>query len=377
MAGSESASFQDHFQDLNDPRVERTRKHPRINIVFMAVCGVLSGANSFASIHEFALDRKTWFARYLDLTNGIPSEDTFGRVLARLNPAEFEKCLLSWIQAVQEVTTPRLIPIDGKALRGSYNRRDGRAAIHMVSAGSAENQLSLGQVVVHEKSNEITAIPELLRLLEISGALVTIEAMGCQKEIAAQIRQGDGDYVLAVKQNQPTLYDQVNRAIEEAVEGDAKDLDEHQIIETGHGRQEPRTYAVVAAPETVDPEGQWQDLSAVGMAISERVDSRGRQSIETRYYIMSRHLSAQEFANAVRGHWSIENNLHWQLDVSFREDECRVYRDHAPANLSVIRRFALGLLKRDKSCRRGIETKRLKCAANDEYREKVLFNTSN
>ena len=376
MTSSASASFQDHFQDLHDPRVERTRWHPLINIVFMAVCGVLSGANSFAAIHEFATDRKNWFARYLDLTNGIPSEDTFGRVLARLNPAEFEKCLLSWIQAVHEVTAHRLIPIDGKTLRGSSDRRGGRAAIHMVSAWAAENRLSLGQVVVHEKSNEITAIPELLQLLEISGALVTIDAMGCQREIAAQIRQGDGDYVLAVKQNQPTLYEQVNQAIEEALEGDAQDLDEHQTVEKGHGRQETRTYAVVAAPETVDPEEQWQDLSAVGMAISERVDSRGRHSVEVRYYILSRFLSAREFARAVRGHWGIENNLHWQLDVSFREDECRVHRGHAPANLSVIRRFALGLLKRDKSCRRGMETKRLKCAANDEYREKVLFNTS-
>jgi predicted transposase YbfD/YdcC len=376
MARSASASFHDHFQDLNDPRVERTRKHPLINIIFIAVCGVMSGANSIAGIHEFATDRRDWFARYLDLTNGIPSEDTIGRVLARLKPVEFERCLLSWIQAVHEVTAHRLIPIDGKTLRGSYDRRDSRAAIHMVSAWAAENHLALGQVVVDEKSNEIPAIPELLRLLEISGAIVTIDAMGCQKEIAAQIRQGGGDYVLAVKQNQPTLYDQVNQAIEEALEQDAKDLDEHQTVETGHGRQETRTYTVVTAPETVDPEGQWQDLCAVGMAISERVDSRGRESIEARYYILSRPLSAQEFASAVRGHWSIENNLHWQLDVSFREDECRVHRDHAPANLSVIRRFALGLLKRDQSCRRGIETKRLKCAANDEYREKVLFNTA-
>ena len=375
MAHSESASFQDHFQDLNDPRVERTRKHPLITIVFIAVCGVLSGANSFAGIHEFALDRKNWFARYLDLTNGIPSEDTIGRVLARLNPAEFERCLLSWIHAVHEVTEHRLIPIDGKTLRGSSDRRDGRAAIPRVSAWAAENHLALGQVVVDKKSNEITAIPELLRLLEISGAIVTIDAMGCQKEIAAQIRQGDGDYVLAVKQNQPTLYEQVNQAIEEALERDTKDLDEHQTVETGHGRQETRTYTVVAAPETVDPEGQWQDLNAVGMAIAERVDSRGRPRIEARYYILSRQLSAREFANAVRGHWSIENNLHWQLDVSFREDACRVHRDQAPANLSVIRRFALGLLKRERSCRRGMETKRLKCAANNEYREKALFNT--
>jgi predicted transposase YbfD/YdcC len=376
MPSSESAAFQDHFQDLNDPRVERTRKHPLINIVFIAVCGVLSGANSFAAIHEFGRDRRTWFARYLDLTNGIPSDDTFARVLARLDPGAFEKCLLSWMQAVQEITDHRLIAIDGKTLRGSYDRQSGKAAIHMVSAWASENTLSLGQVVVHEKSNEITAIPELLRVLDVSGAPVTIDAMGCQKEIAAQIRQGGGDYVLAVKQNQPTLSEQVEEAISAGLEQDAAPVDEHQTTETGHGRRETRTYAIFPAPETVDPDGMWQDLSAVGMAITESTDSQGHCRLEARYYILSVLLSAQEFAAAVRGHWGIENNLHWQLDVSFREDECRVRTDHAPANLSVIRRFALGLLKRETSCRRGIETKRLKCAASDEYREKVLFNTS-
>ena len=368
-----SASFEQHFQDLQDPRVERTRKHPLINVVFMAVCGVLSGANSIAGIHEFAIDRRSWFAGLLDLTNGIPSEDTFGRVLARLDPGDFEKCLLSWIQAVQEVTENRMVAIDGKTLRGSYDREGGRAAIHMVSAWATENKLSLGQVVVHEKSNEITAIPELLQLLEISGALVTIDAMGCQREIADRIRERGGDYVLAVKQNQPKLYERVEEAINEALEGDAENLDEHQTVEKGHGRQETRTYAIVAAPDAVDPEELWRDLSAVGIAISERVDSQGRASMETRYYILSRLITVQEFAEAVRGHWGIENNLHWQLDVSFREDECRVCRDHAPANLSVIRRFALGLLKRETSCRKGIEIKRMKCAGNDEYREKVLF----
>jgi predicted transposase YbfD/YdcC len=368
-----SASFEQHFQDLQDPRVERTRKHPLINVVFMAVCGILSGANSFAGIHEVAIDRRGWFARYLDLTNGIPSEDTFGRVLARLDPAAFEKCLLSWIQAVQEMTENRVVAIDGKTLRGSYDHERGRAAIHMVSAWAAENKLSLGQVVVHEKSNEITAIPELLQVLEISGALVTIDAMGCQREIADRIRERGGDYVLAVKQNQPKLYEQVEQALTEALEGDTEDLDEHQTVEKGHGRTETRTYAIVAAPESVDPEGQWRDLNAVGIAISERVDSRGRQSMESRYYILSRLITVQEFAGAVRGHWGIENNLHWQLDVSFREDECRVCRDHAPANLSVIRRFALGLLRRETSCKKGIEIKRMKCAGNDEYREKVLF----
>jgi predicted transposase YbfD/YdcC len=373
MAEHGSASFERHFQELPDPRVERTRKHPLINIVFIAVCGVLSGANSIAAIHEFALDRRSWFARYLDLTNGIPSEDTIGRVLARVDPGAFEKCLLSWVQAVQEVTAHRLVSIDGKTLRGSADIERGRAAIHMVSAWATENKLSLGQVVVGEKTNEITAIPELLQLLEISGALVTIDAMGCQKAIADQIRQREADYVLAVKENQPTLYEEVEGAIAEALEQDAGDIDEHQTVETGHGRQETRTYAIFPKPDSVDPEGLWRDLSAVGIATSQRVDTLGRQSLEARYYILSRFLTAKEFAEAVRGHWSIENNLHWQLDVSFREDECRVCRDHAPANLSVIRRFALGLLKRDTSCRKGIEIKRMKCAANDEYREKVLF----
>jgi predicted transposase YbfD/YdcC len=375
VANNGSACFRDHFQDLEDPRVERTRKHPLINVLFIAVCGVLSGANSFASIHEFAIDRRHWFARYLDLSNGIPSDDTLARVLARLDPGAFERCLLSWVQAVQEATENRLIAIDGKTLRGSSDRADGRAAIHMVSAWATENKLSLGQVVVHEKSNEITAIPRLLALLDVAGALVTIDAMGCQKEIAAAIRRGEGDYVLAVKQNQPTLSERVEAAIDVASEGDTEDFEEHVTSEKGHGRQETRTYAVMPAPESIDPEGQWQDLSAIGIATSERIDGRGHHSLESRYYILSRVLTATDFAEAVRGHWGIENNLHWQLDVSFREDECRVRRDHAPANLSVIRRFVLGLLKRETSCRRGIETKRLKCAANDEYREKALFNT--
>lgn len=369
-----TAAFRDHFQDLADPRVPRTRKHPLINVVFIAVCGVLSGANSFAGIHEIACSRRLWFQRFIDLSNGIPSEDTIARVLARLDPAAFEKCLLSWIQAVQEVSDHRLVAIDGKTLRGSYDRRDGKAAIHMVSAWATENMLSLGQVVVDQKSNEITAIPALLQTLELTGAVVSIDAMGCQKEIAGQIRDRGGDYVLAVKQNQPTLYERVEGAIADGLEKESSEVDSHQTSETGHGRQETRTYVTFPAPAGVDPDGAWRDLKAVGMATSEVVDSRGRVRMESRYSILSVLLTAREFAGSVRGHWGIENNLHWQLDVSFREDECRAHKDHAPANLSVIRRFALGLLKRETSCRRGIETKRLKCAASDEYREKALFN---
>jgi predicted transposase YbfD/YdcC len=237
MAPHGTASFEQHFQDLQDPRVERTRKHPLINIVFMTVCGVLSGANSIAGIHEFAIDRRSWLARYIDLSSGIPSEDTFGRVLARLDPAGFEKCLLGWIRDVQlsRSTAYGSGPADCEA---------GRAAIHMVSAWATENKLSLGQVVVDEKSNEITAIPNLLDLLEIAGALVTIDAMGCQREIAGKIRDRKADYILAVKQNQPTLYERVGAAIAEALEGDTEALDEHETVEKGHGRRETRTYAV-------------------------------------------------------------------------------------------------------------------------------------
>jgi predicted transposase YbfD/YdcC len=308
MASDRTASFHDHFQGLTDPRVERTRKHPLINVVFIAVCGVLSGANSFAGIQEFGYDRRSWFARYLDLANGIPSDDTFARVLARLDPAAFEKCLLTWIQAVQEISEHRLIAIDGKTLRGSYDRGDGKAAIHMVSAWATENKLSLGQVVVAQKSNEITAIPELVRLLEVSGAVVTIDAMGCQKEIADLIRERGGDYVLAVKQNQPTLYGQVEEVINTGPEQDTAALDQHQTVEKGHGRHDTRTYAIFPASEAVDPDGVWRDLSAVGMAITESTDSRGRCRSEVRYYILSVLLSSKEFAEAVRGHWGIENN---------------------------------------------------------------------
>jgi len=228
---------------------------------------------------------------------------------------------------------------------------------------------------VDQKSNEITAIPELLRGLAVSGALVTIDAMGCQKEIAGLIRERAGDYVLAVKPNPPTLSRQVEEANDAGLDQDAATRDEHPTVETGHGRHETRTDVVFPTPESVDPDGLWRDLNAMGMAITESIDSRGRRRSEVRYSILSRLLSSKEFAGAVPGHWSIENNLHWQLDVSFREDEWRVRRDHAPANLSVIRRFALGPLKREASCRRGIEPKRLKCAASDESREKALFNT--
>jgi predicted transposase YbfD/YdcC len=378
-------SILDHFADLPDPRREQGRIHRLDEIVFIATCAVLCGADNWVQIADYAHSKLDWLETFLELPGGIPSHDTFRRTFCLIDPMAFQECFSSWMAALmaRKGLTPiapapsELTPIaiDGKAQRGSARRTVGRSALHVVSAWAVENRLTLGQVATDAKSNEITAIPELLGLLDVAGALVTIDAMGCQKEIADLIREGGGDYVLAVKQNQPTLYEQVGQAIDAGLEQDSAALDEHRTVETGHGRRETRTYAIFPAPETVDPDGVWRDLSAVGIAITESTDSQGRERLESRYYILSVLLSAMEFAGAVRGHWGIENNLHWQLDVSFREDECRVRTDHAPANLSVIRRFALGLLKRETTCRRGIETKRLKCAANDEYREKALFNT--
>jgi predicted transposase YbfD/YdcC len=256
-----------------------------IDILFVAVCGVLAGADSFASIHEFAIDRRHWFVHYLDLSHGIPSDDTLAHALARLDPGAFEKCLLGWIRAVQEATEDRLIAIDGKTLRCSYDRADGRAAIPMVSAWATENKLSLGQVVVHDKSNEITAIPESLAMLYVAGALVTLDAMGCQRGIAASVRCGEGDYVLAVKHNKPTLYGRVEAAIDLASEEETGGFEEHVTSEKGHGRQETRIYAIMPAPGPIDPEGQCCDLKAIAIATSERIDGRGHHSLESRYYI--------------------------------------------------------------------------------------------
>ena len=359
---------------LKDPRINRCKRHLLNDIVTIAVCAVIGNANTWKEIAIFGRRRKDWFQGFLELPNGIPSQHTFERVFDRLDPQALQGCLLRWLHDLSELLGVRHIAIDGKTLRHSGGGKSPHRQLHLVSAWAAEANLTLGQVAVDEKSNEITAIPSLLELLHVKGALVSIDAMGCQKEIADVIRERKGDYILAVKRNQPTLYEQVEGAIDEALERDAEEIEEHQTVEEGHGRREARTYAIFAKPESVDPEGQWRDLSAVGIAIAERRDARGRVSTEARYYILSRRIGVGEFAGAVRGHWGIENQLHWQLDVSFREDECRVCRDHAPANLSVIRRFALGLLKRETGCKKGIAIKRLKCSGSDEYRDKVLFN---
>jgi predicted transposase YbfD/YdcC len=367
-----SIRLRDHFAQLTDPR-RRKVTYPLVNIVTVTVCAVICGADDFVAITAWARCRRDWLATFLDLSAGIPSHDRFNAIFKALNPAEFEKCLLGWIARLREATKGQVVAIDGKTLRRSFDRASGKSAIHMVSAWATANRLSLGQVVVDQKSNEITAIPELLKLLEIAGCLVTIDAMGCQTEIAAAILDRKADYVLAVKDNQPTLH----RGIAEFFVGHMEDdfarvkASRHETREKGHGRVEQRTYYVCDVPADLPDRSRWKGLKRIGMTInlSER---DGKSSDAVRYYILSRRMGARSFAAAVRGHWGIENSLHWQLDVTFGEDQSRVRKGLADANLSVVRRAALGLLKNETTAKVGVKNKRLIAACDTDYLQKVL-----
>jgi predicted transposase YbfD/YdcC len=373
MSAARSARIQDHFAPLTDPR-RRKVVYPLINVVTIAVCAVVAGADDFVSIAEYGRKKRTWLSRFLDLTAGIPSHDRFNAILGALRPAEFERCLLSWITALHELTGGQVVAIDGKALRRSFDAASSKSAIHMVSAWATANHISLGQVVVDEKSNEITAIPKLLRLLELSGCLVTIDAMGCQTEIAQEVVTAGADYVLAVKANQPTLHDGIEAFFLDHLDDDFARVavSRHETKGRGHGRQEHRSYFVCAAPEDLPDRDRWPRLAAIGVAISDTV-RRCKSCDDVRYYILSNRLSGRRFGAAVRSHWSIENRLHWQLDVTFQEDQCRVRKGHADANLSILRRTALSLLKNNDTLKVGIKNRRLAAAWDDSYLEQVLF----
>lgn len=376
MARCVSARVVDHFSELTDPR-RREVIYPLLNIVTIALCAVLCGADDFVSIAAFGRARKAWFAKFLDLSAGIPSHDRFNAVLGALKPAEFEKCLLSWIGDLQEISAGRFVAIDGKTLRRSFDAATSKSAIHMVSAWAATNGVSLGQVVVDDKSNEITAIPKLLEMLELSGALVSIDAMGCQTEIAAKIVAGKADYVLAVKGNQPTLYEGIQEFFADHLEDDFErtKVRRLQTESRGHGRIETREYFVCPVPADLPDGKRWKGLKAVGLAIT-RCKRDGRESDEARYYILSTYPSAQRFATAVRGHWGIENKVHWQLDVTFGEDQSRLRKGHAAENMSRLRRTALCLLKNEPTAKLGVKNKRLNAGWNEDYLEKVLFGST-
>ena len=366
-------SITSFFSVLEDPRPDHTRRHKLIDIMTIAICGVICGADSWVELEQFGKSKEEWLKGFLELPNGIPFHDTFGRVFALLDAQQFRDCFLAWVQAVSAVTRGQAIAIDGKTLRRSHDKSLGKSAIHMVSAWASENRLVLGQTKVAEKSNEITAIPELLALLDISGCIVTIDAMGCQKEIARLIIEDSGDYVLALKENQGQLYREVKELFEDeglvASEGDF-----HETVNKGHGRLEHRRCWSIADQEYIsylNLKGEWRGLRSVAKVTGERRIGE-KVSIESRYYISSLPGGAEQLLRAVREHWGIENSLHWVLDIAFREDESRVRKGHGPENLATMRHMALNLLRRETSSKGGVKARRLRAGWDETYLLKVL-----
>lgn len=369
----DGVSLVECFAELTDPRVERTRRHELVDVVVIAVCGAICGLDEWTALAEYGRAKADWFRTFLSLPNGIPSRDTFRRVISRLEPQEFARCISDWIASLQKVTMGQVVAIDGKTLRRSFDRASGKGALHLVSAWAAENQVSLGQVAVDEKSNEITAIPELLELIDVAGAVVTIDAMGCQTQIARKIREEQADYVLAVKGNQETLHEEVQDffADYEAQEQAGVPIRFHETEETGHGRRERRMYWQAQVPASIRQQDKWADVRTIGMTVNERTEN-GRTTVERRYYLSSLPLKVRQFARAVRGHWGIENALHWRLDVIYREDDSRIRKDHGAENMALLRRLAISLLKQETTCKRGIKTKQLKAGWDNDYLLKAL-----
>ncbi len=364
----------DHFSDLSDPRRQAGRRHLLSDLVTIAICAVICGADEWSNMAEFGRSKLEWFSRFLALPHGIPSEDTFARVFAALAPEAFERCFLSWINDLAGSSKGQLIAIDGKTLRRSFDRPAKKAAIHMVSAWASTNNLCFGQLATEAKSNEIKAIPKLLKVLELDGATVTIDAMGCQKAIAKQIVDQGGDYVLAVKDNQPTLLEEMRTFLDDGIANNFKGIahDFHEQTEGDHGRIEIRRTWVTNEVGWFEDAHQWHGLRTFAAVECERTVG-DKTSCERRYFISSLDgTDAAAIARAVRNHWRIENSLHWVLDVAFSEDQCRVRVGRAAENLSRLRRIALNLLKAESTLKRGIKGKRLKAGWDHDYLLRVL-----
>lgn len=362
-----------HLSLVKDPRSEKNKLHPLEEILLLCVCAVVSGADGWQGIADFGHAKLGWLRQFLPFRNGVPSPDCLGWVMARLPARAFQECFVAWTRSVAQLTEGEVLALDGKRLRRSYDRRRGQQAIHLVSAWASANRLTLGQVATAEKSNEITAIPELLKLLELTGCIVTIDAMGCQKAIAEQIVTQGGDYVLAVKDNQPELHAAIRDYFEAARAADFAGIPVSTFEQTdaGHGRCEVRRCWLVEDLRTLPEPEQWRGLHSIALIEAERHQG-GSVTREHRYYLTTLAGDARHVAHAVRAHWGIENSLHWVLDVTFREDDCRIRRDHAPANFNTLRQFALNLIKRQPTPK-SVKQKRFKAALDDNFRAMVLF----
>lgn len=367
-----------HFAELEDPRSTINQRHPFVSVVVIAIMGVLAGANGPTGIAVWAKRKESFLSEVLELKNGVPGKDVFRRVLSLLKPAAFQACYLNWLTSLREkvaaeleITQP-VLAVDGKTSRRSHDRSRGLGALHSVTVWASEFGLSLGQVACAEKSNEITAIPELLKLVDIQGAIITIDAMGTQKAIAKQIIDQEADYVLALKGNQETLYNAVVDYIDQHGENGFEDITvrEHTTQEKGHGRHETRTYYHMAAPRDLKGLEQWPGLRSIGKAISVCIRD-GKECVETRYFISSLAVGVKRFAHAVRSHWGIENGCHWILDMTYREDESRIRDQHLRENFAWLNRFTLSLLKQHPG-RNSIVMKRRECGWDENFALEIL-----
>jgi predicted transposase YbfD/YdcC len=369
-------SISKHFGELQDPRTGNATAHIFLEILIIAICAVICGADGWSDIELFGKNKKDWLKTFLELPKGIPSHDTFGRVFAKIKPEEFQKRCVEWVQAIEKLTAGQVIAVDGKQLRRSHDRQAGKEAIYMVSAWATQNQFVLGQTKVADKSNEITAIPELLRLLGITGCIVTIDALGTQTKIAETIVAGGGDYLLAVKENQGHLLEDIHCLFEvDVAHGIDKAQHSHaQTVNKGHGRLEIRECWVTQKEEylaLVRRNQNWKGLRSVVRIVSQR-KFREKVETQTRYFISSLPADAKTILKVKRSHWKIENQLHWVLDIAFREDDSRVRKDHSAENLAVLRHVALNLLKHEKTAKGSIHAKRLQAGWNNDYLLTIL-----
>lgn len=373
MSSASISLLKSHFGELDDPRAQHSIEHQLIDIVMVTICAVICGAEGWGEIENYGKAKQAWLGTFLELPNGIPSHDTIERLFARLRPAQLQQCFVNWVEAVFEISQGQLIALDGKTLRGSFEKGGKRSIVHMVSAWATQNRIVLAQRKVNEKSNEITAIPELLKMLDLEGAVVSMDAMGCQTAIAKQIVDQGGDYVLALKGNQGNLWEDVSQLFAQAQQQAFQGIeyDYYKTQEQGHGRQETRRYWVMGQTDYLVGAEKWAKLTTIGCVESQR-QMGDILSCEMRYYLSSLPLDAQRFAAAVRGHWGIENQLHWILDVAFHEDQSRATAGHSGENLAVIRHIALNLLTQETSAKGGTRAKRLKAGWDDQYLLKVL-----